>query len=263
MRPDVVGSGQSDQKIIGDDGEIMLTKFRTVFVAVFLLLPVASFGQTEGCGDPSRRDGGGYGPYDYTSPVDKVEHLPIVEQFHFTSDVENLIHGNTGSVGGDLDYTIRAFPNHHRALDAASRLSIKLKSARPPGLQCSVEGYFERGIRFKPDDAVLRMIYGLHFHRWKRPDQAKQQLEQAARLAPEDRNIAYNLGLIYVDLKEWDKASEYAEKAYGAGFPLPGLKNKLVKAGKWKEPRATPPGAEDASTAVAKPAGQPPGETRQ
>ena len=206
---------------------------------------------------------GGYGPYDYTSPVDKVEHLPIVEQFHFTSDVENLIHGNTGSVGGDLDYTIRAFPNHHRALDAASRLSIKLKSVRPPGLQCSVEGYFERGIRFKPDDAVLRMIYGLHFHRWKRPDQAKQQLEQAARLAPEDRNIAYNLGLIYVDLKEWDKASEYAEKAYGAGFPLPGLKNKLVKAGKWKEPMATSPGAKDASTAVAKPAGQSPGETRQ
>ena len=125
MRPDVVGSGQSDQKIIGDDGEIMLTKFRTVFVAVFLLLPVASFGQTEGCGDPSRRDGGGYGPYDYTNPTHFRDKLPIVNDYHFNARVENLVGGNkeeSSHPGGDLNYVLMAFPNHHRALAAMMRL---------------------------------------------------------------------------------------------------------------------------------------------
>ena len=46
---------------------------------------------------------GGYGPYDYTSPVDKVEHLPIVEQAHFRPDVENLVSGSTSNVAADLD----------------------------------------------------------------------------------------------------------------------------------------------------------------
>ena len=45
-----------------------------------------------------------------------------------------------------------------------------------------------------------------------------------------------DLGLAYADLKQYDKALESAHRAYGAGFPLPGLKNKLKRAGKWREP---------------------------
>ena len=32
------------------------------------------------------------------------------------------------------------------------------------------------------------------------------------------------------------EANEYAHKAYALGFPLPGLKQLLVTAGKWQEP---------------------------
>lgn len=39
------------------------------------------------------------------------------------------------------------------------------------------------------------------------------------------------LGLSYFDTKEYEKAREHARKAYGMGYPLPGLKNKLSKAG--------------------------------
>ena len=35
---------------------------------------------------------------------------------------------------------------------------------------------------------------------------------------------------------QYDKALASAHRAYGAGFPLPGLKNKLKRAGKWREP---------------------------
>ena len=40
--------------------------------------------------------------------------------------------------------------------------------------------------------------------------------------------------------KEYEKASAHAQKAYALGFPLPGLKNKLKAAGKWREPEPAP-----------------------
>ena len=58
----------------------------------------------------------------------------------------------------------------------------------------------------------------------------------AVELAPEDPTINYNAGLAYLKKKEYDKARQHAKKAYELGFPLPGLKNKLVEAGKWDEP---------------------------
>jgi len=194
------------------------------------------YAQDAGCPDHT----GGFGPFDYTDPAQRAQNLHIVESHHFTPQVENLVQGATGTLGGDLDYTIRAFPNHHRALDALSKLTVRLKMQRPPGVTCSIDGYFERAIRFKADDGMLRMIYGLHFYRWKKIDKAKEQFDMAGKLSPNDANVAYNLGLIYADLHEWDKASAFAQTAYGAGFELPGLKNKLVKAGKWKEPPPKP-----------------------
>src|SRR5882672_10328606 len=56
-----------------------------------------------------------YGPFDYRIEHDK---LAIVEAYHFTSQVELLIRGQSGALGADLDYTLRAAPNHHRALVA-------------------------------------------------------------------------------------------------------------------------------------------------
>ena len=47
--------------------------------------------------------------------------LGTVEQHHFTSNIESLRHGNTGTLGGDLSYTLMLFPNHHRALAASHR----------------------------------------------------------------------------------------------------------------------------------------------
>lgn len=68
--------------------------------------------------------GQGYGPFDYTSPTDR-KHLGIVEHYHFTSDVEHLRKGASGSIALDLDYTLRAFPNHHRALNAMMTFQLQ------------------------------------------------------------------------------------------------------------------------------------------
>jgi hypothetical protein len=37
-------------------------------------------------------------------------------------------------------------------------------------------------------------------------------------------------------MKQFDKSLESAHRAYALGFPLPGLREKLKRAGKWQEP---------------------------
>ena len=57
-------------------------------------------------------------------------------------------------------------------------------------------------------------------------------LKAAVEMAPENATINYNLGLVYMKLKDYDNAKIYADKAYSLGFPLPGLRNQLAEARK-------------------------------
>jgi tetratricopeptide (TPR) repeat protein len=176
--------------------------------------------------------------------------LTLVEGAHFTPEVENLIKGITSSLGGELDYTLRAYPNHHRALLSLARLAKRTKSAQPFGLHYSVECYFERGIRFRPDDTTVRMIYAIFLFDNARPADAERQLEQVDKLSGDNGFAHYNMGLIYFERNQFDKALIQAQKAFSLGFTRPDLYNKLKAAGKWtapeprtEEPVKTPPSA--------------------
>lgn len=178
---------------------------------------------------------GSYGPYDYTDPDDKATKLPIVEQHHFGPDVEKLIRGSTGLVGADLSYTLIAFPNHYRALAAMGNLSLKEKTPKPKGARYSIQCYFDRAIRFKPNDTAVRVIYSNLLLKMGKPNDALEQLKEAIDIQPENPAINYNLGLLYMQKKDYEQARTYAKKAYELGFPLPGLKNQLTQAGKWED----------------------------
>ena len=143
-------------------------------------------------------------------------------------------------------YTLEHFPNHHRALASMAKLGLRQKSAQPHGARYTVSCYFERAIAFAPHDVTARMVYGNYLLATGQDAMALEQLDAASRLAPEQATVQYNLGLMYVKKKEYDKASVHAQKAYALGFPLPGLKNKLKAAGKWREP--PPPAAAPAVT---------------
>lgn len=175
----------------------------------------------------------GYGPYDYRSDKDK---LRIVEQYHLTPEVINLVAGATGTIGGDLDYTLRAFPNHHVALMAMAKLGEKQKTARPAGAKYGVECYFQRAVSFRGDDEIVRILYASYLSKAGKKSEALSQLNEADQLGTDSANANYNMGLIFFDLKEYDKALSHAQEAYRLGFPLPGLRDKLKRAGKWKEP---------------------------
>ena len=184
-----------------------------------------------GCGSLQKQPGG-YGPHDYRVAKDK---LPTVEQHHFDAGVETLTKQKTGLFGGDIDYTLRAFPNHHRALMAMVKLGLREKSSQARGARYTVECYLLRAETYQPDDGMVRMIYGLYYLKHGRPGDAVKKLEEARKIAGDDANVHYNLGLAYADLKKYDKALESAHIAYAKGFPLPGLKNRLRRAGVWRD----------------------------
>lgn len=175
-----------------------------------------------------------HGPWDYTDPIDRMN-LDVVERGHFTKDVEQLIAGaSTVNIAGDLDYTLRAFPNHHRALNALSKLTLREKTPKPRGAKRTTLCYFERAVRFKPDDPMVRSLFSNHLLKINKQKLALEQLLVAAELEPNNPTTNYNLGLLYLKMKNFDKALFYAKKAYAQGFPLPGLKKQLTAAGKWK-----------------------------
>lgn len=176
-----------------------------------------------------------YGPFDYRTATPDQKNL--VERAHFTAEVEALARGTTShQPGGDIDYTLRAFPNHPRALKSIMELEFRKKTDRPSGSHWPVWCYFDRAVRFKPDDAQVRLLYGLYLFRKGNTAGAIAQLESADDLAGANANVHYNLGLIYFDLKNFDKSLEHAHQAYALGFLLDGLRNKLERAGKWVEP---------------------------
>jgi tetratricopeptide (TPR) repeat protein len=176
----------------------------------------------------------GFGPYDYRNPDDR-KNLGVVEKHHFNAQVEMLTKGVTGSLGSDIDYTLRAFPNHLRALGALGRLAIRDKSAKPIGANYTVECYFDRALRFRPKDGLVYMAYGDYLSRLGQESKAIEMIQKSIELEPFNATAYYNLGLIYLKKKDYDQALGYAQKAYEMGFPLPGLKKQLVQAGKWTD----------------------------
>lgn len=195
-----------------------------------LLLLCASAQAADDCPAYVKHDPGG----DYTNADDR-QGLAVVENFHFTPNVERLVRGATGAVGADISYTLEHFPNHHRALAAMSRLALRDRNRKPHGARYTIECFFDRALRYRPDDARVHALYGGYLLALGQTDSATEQLEHAARLEPDNPTAHYNLGLLYLKKKDYDNARASAQKAYGMGFPLPGLKNKLQAAGEWRD----------------------------
>ncbi|WP_114694401.1 tetratricopeptide repeat protein [Motiliproteus coralliicola] len=169
-----------------------------------------------------------YGPFDYTNPSHASE-IPRVLSSHFTPIVERLIAGTGNPTPyGDIDYTLRAIPNYHRALFAMSKLQIRDKTLNTVTTKFySASCYFERAIYFQPKDAVVRMLYGLHLHRVGELESALKRYKEALLLDPDNPEFNYNIGLLYVDLKDKDSAVKHAKIATLNGYPLDGLNNKI------------------------------------
>jgi len=193
------------------------------------------------------------GPYDYRhAPRDK---LYTVEKYHFTSSVQRLRGGASGAViGADLDFVLRHFPNHTRALSAMVELAKREKTDKPRGSRFGLDCWFDRAVRMAPDDLQVRLLYGIWLAKKGERALALEQLEEVSKAAEISANMSYNLGLAYCEVNAFDKALVAAHRAYAEGYDLPGLRNRLKKAGKWRELPDTPAESKEGDAASTPPA---------
>lgn len=175
-----------------------------------------------------------FGPWDYRKADPKK--MKMVHDFHFSSQTEQLRAGTSSvHIGSDLDYTLRVFPNHHRALRAMSALGAKLKTERPAGARYTVECWFNRALRFAPDDPAVHLLFGIYLLQKGDSSAAIERLKTAERMNPNEMNVQYNLGLALVQTGDLDSAVQHAKKAYSLGHPLPGLRDKLKALGRSRD----------------------------
>jgi tetratricopeptide (TPR) repeat protein len=177
-----------------------------------------------------------YGPYDYLSRSRYRKNLQLVEGAHFNAKVEQLISGAKPNreMEWDLDYTLRAWPNHHRALYTVVRYRGIHGAYKHPNLS-PAECYLQRAINFSPKDGTTFMIYGILLQKSGFKSKALDAYRKAQTLSPNDMQVKYNLGLLLFDMGEYDESKELAIKVYRVNFPLKGLKKKLIGAGKLTE----------------------------
>lgn len=171
-----------------------------------------------------------YGPFDYRDPVARRQNLPIVLKWHFTTAVQTLSHGQSGTILGDLNYTLRAFPNEPFALQALAWYALKggafVEYNGIPSFDC----YFKRAIEFAPDDPAVRVIYGNYLYRRGKVADAGREYDAAIKFAPQSPEISYDAGLFFADTGDLVRAKELARIAYAGGYPLPGLRMKIAAA---------------------------------
>jgi tetratricopeptide (TPR) repeat protein len=170
---------------------------------------------------------------DVNAAKDQVR-IASVELHHFDADTENLIRGITGSIGADLDFLVRYSPNHHRGLAALVRLALRDKTPQPRDVKLPVECYLLRALEFTPSDVEVQKIYATYLARLGRNAEALATFEQAEKLSPDDPVIAYNIGLLLTDKRDFERARSYAKKAYAGGIQFPGLRDKLARQGQWR-----------------------------
>lgn len=202
-----------------------------LFIALLLLLAAPLASAEVGpqlCGTLQNH----VGPLDYR--ISRGDELKLVETAHFTTQVEAALRGERGYLGQDLDYTLRAFPNHHRALISLQRYKARLQYlGKQDQLPRPLECYYERAIRWKPDDVMARMLYAQFLFEEKRPNEATAHLRIAEAQAADNPLTHYNIGLIYFDGKNYERARIQAKRAMELGLGRTTLKDQLAALGQW------------------------------
>ena len=158
-----------------------------------------------------------------------TELLRTVEKYHLGPATDKLHSRAYESGAGDIWFILTYFPNHPRGLMLLIELCEQWKSPR-----CDVQERFENAIAVNPDVAATYALQGIYLFRAKRLPAAIASFEKALTLDPNSLNAHYNLGLAYFETKQFELANAHAQRAYQLGASVPGLRDKLKRAGQWK-----------------------------
>lgn len=186
------------------------------------------------------------GPWDYYDPINSTPNganpmgnIKRVTNVHLKPGMLRMETKASGSFSSDIDYTLRAIPNHPAGLDLASRLEHRLQQPSSANIRMlryekpvrTAECYFQRAIALAPNRFYTYVVYGIHLHRFGKYDAANKAYERALALGSNSIETNYNYGLSLVKTGRYADAEQQARLAYQGGFPLPGLRNLLQQHG--------------------------------
>jgi hypothetical protein len=178
-----------------------------------------------------------YGPFDYRSATH--EQLRA-ERAHFQPQTEILLGGSTGDIGPDLSYTLRVYPNHYRALMSTMNFARQHKADPAPGVQYTIACYFDRALRFRRDDHLVRLLYAHHLIGSAKADEARAQLDYVARVEQDNPITVFNTGMLFFDNQDYERAIALAHRAMAMGMQRDELRKRLESVNLWREPAGSP-----------------------
>jgi predicted Zn-dependent protease len=141
------------------------------------------------------------------------QQLYNVERFHLNkSVVENIGSGKYQYALGDINFTLKYFPNHPRALHLLTTIAVLSKNRVLP------MRYFERAIALYPNHAITHAQYGWYFVTIGDLDNGIQKLNHAVQMDP--KLTAGYVWLAQAHAKKGDvqSAREARERAKELGY---------------------------------------------
>ena len=207
----------------------------------------AAWADENDCGSLDSSGRGNIGPWDYHDPSSRVPtgedpmgRIKRVENVHFKPKWEFIDPKEPSEeIGNQTIYTLLVFPNHPRALWTLSRLEKQRGPLKNYSYQNSIwvprltaDCFFDRAFRFRQDQAITWMLYGMHLHSRGNLKDSKGAYGKAEELGEDSTPFHYNYGLLLADAREIDAAEAHARIAYARGYPLKGLKDRLKKLGR-------------------------------
>jgi tetratricopeptide (TPR) repeat protein len=217
-------------------------------IAAHCIVPTSSFAQSEQvtCPEPVRN-----GRADYRDRSTPQQRWIIDDNMwaHLNPAKARMREGEYSQrVMADINWTLVRFPNHYVALEML--VTYALNGGKPHQYQVP-ECYFRWAKEYVPNDAKVLLAEGYYYWHMKDLERAVETYEAVFAIEPDSISAHYNLGLLRIELKDFDKAQKHASIAYGYGYPLPGLRDKLKAAG-----YDVPPLPPESETANAKPAAE-------
>ena len=155
--------------------------------------------------------------------------LNTVQKYHLFRAEDEIRSRNYTPARADLDFLLHYFPNHPQGLLLVVQLCTEHSAQN-----CALDVIFDNAIAVNPKNPGTFVTRGVYLHRVKRYNEAIKSYEDALALDPNSMGAHYNLGLAYLETKQYDLANQHAQLAYGLGAPLPGLRNRLQQSGHWK-----------------------------
>jgi tetratricopeptide (TPR) repeat protein len=172
---------------------------------------------------------GNHDYYTAQSTKGTIDLLTAVEKYHLPGAYDGLAGKHYYYAFGEVKFILHYFPNHPKALMLMSAICNGWQSP-----DCNPDEWFEKAVSRNPAVSETYVLYGIDLHRRKRFDAAVKNYKQALEIDPISLNAHYNLGLAYVDLKQYELANQQAQKSYALGAPFPGLRERLKRVGAWK-----------------------------